>query len=127
MVSTPADESHFTGRVWRTDFVRPPETVALAGSRFLYEAGARSYWHVHEHEQVIVAVLGTGLVSWQGLAAPRVLGAGDWWHVSPGVPHWHGASADSVFAHLAVTAGGSTTWLHEVADADYLQPDRHHA
>lgn len=26
---------------------------------------------------------------------------------------------DSAFAHLAVTAGGATIWLHEVADQDY--------
>ena len=91
----------------------------LAGARFLYEPGARSYWHVHECEQAIIAAYGTGVVAWEGLDAPRVLRAGDWWHVEPGVPHWHGATTASAFAHLAVTAGGATHWLHEVSDADY--------
>jgi quercetin dioxygenase-like cupin family protein len=117
-----ADHTMFTGRVWRTNYVTPADEDALAGTRFLYEPGARSHWHVHEREQVIIAVLGTGLVAWEGLAAPHLLGAGDWWHVEPGVPHWHGATPDAPFGHLAVTAGGSTTWLHRVSDADFRTP-----
>lgn len=84
-----ADPAQFTGRVWRTDLLTPPDTEHLAGVRFLYEPGARSHWHVHEREQVIIAVYGSGLVAWEGLAAPTSLRAGDWWHVRPGMPHWH--------------------------------------
>jgi quercetin dioxygenase-like cupin family protein len=118
--TAPADASKFTGSVWRADYITPADADGLAGSRFLYGPGSRSFWHIHEHEQAIIAVFGSGLVSWQGLAVPQPLGAGDWWHVAPGVPHWHGATADSAFAHLAVTAGGATSWLHEVSEADYL-------
>jgi quercetin dioxygenase-like cupin family protein len=119
-----ADAANFTGRVWRTDYIEPADLAGLAGSRFLYEPGARSHWHVHEHEQAIIAVHGSGIVAWEGLDAPIPLGAGDWWHVEPGVPHWHGATTRSAFAHLAVTAGGRTIWLHEVSDADYeVQPN----
>ena len=117
-------EANFTGRVWRTDYLRPARPNAMAGSRFLYEPGARSFWHVHEQEQAIIAVYGGGLVAWEGLDAPVVLRGGDWWHVEPGVPHWHGATPDAVFAHLAVTAGGSTTWLDPVSDDDYRMPPR---
>jgi quercetin dioxygenase-like cupin family protein len=117
--SSLADPACFTGRVWRTDYVEPADGNALSGSRFLYEPGARSFWHVHEREQVIIAEFGTGIVSWDGLAAPHVLNAGDWWHVEPGVPHWHGATPVAPFAHLAITAGGATIWLHEVSDDDF--------
>jgi quercetin dioxygenase-like cupin family protein len=117
--STLADPANFTGRVWRSDFIRPADADHLAGARFLYEPGARSYWHIHEQEQAIIAVYGSGVVAWEGLDGPRPLRAGDWWHVEPGVPHWHGATTTSAFVHLAVTAGGATRWLHEVADADY--------
>src|SRR4051794_1043724 len=119
-----ADPRHFTGRVWRTVYIDPIDLDHLAGSRFLYEPGARSHWHVHDQEQAIIAVYGSGLVSWEGLERPRTLAAGDWWHVEPGVPHWHGATPGSAFAHLAVTAGGPTTWLHAVAQGDYLADDR---
>jgi quercetin dioxygenase-like cupin family protein len=118
-VTTRADPAHFTGRTWRTDYLRPADAAALAGSRFLYEPGARSHWHVHQCEQAIIAVYGTGLVAWEGLNEPHQLEAGDWWHVSPGVPHWHGATAATAFAHLAVTAGGDTIWLDEVSAEQY--------
>jgi quercetin dioxygenase-like cupin family protein len=119
LVSELANSANFTGRVWRTDYVQPEDANALSGSRFLYEPGARSYWHVHEREQVIIAVSGVGLVAWEGLTAAHRLSAGDWWHVEPGVPHWHGATPTAPFAHLAVTAGGATTWLDAVSETDY--------
>lgn len=111
----------FTGPVWRTDYISPSTQERLSGSRFVYAPGARSHWHVHECEQAIIAVYGTGLVAWQGLDAPVLLHSGDWWHVTPGIPHWHGATPDSVFAHLAVTAGGTTTWLRQVAEDEYRE------
>jgi quercetin dioxygenase-like cupin family protein len=117
-----ADSTRFTGRVWRTDYLLPQDEEALAGSRFLYEPGARSHWHQHDREQAIVVVSGHGLVAWEGLDAPRLLAPGDWWHVTPGVPHWHGATPESTFAHLAVTAGGGTTWLREVTAQEYAPP-----
>jgi quercetin dioxygenase-like cupin family protein len=123
-LSVPADPARFTGRVWRTDYVEPATEDALSGIRFLYEPGARSHWHVHEREQVIVGVLGAGLVFWEGLDAAHPLQAGDWWHVRPGIPHWHGATEHTPFGHLAVTAGGSTTWLHEVSEAEFAAANR---
>jgi quercetin dioxygenase-like cupin family protein len=114
-----ADSARFTGRVWRTDYIETDQPTGLAGLRFVYEPGARSHWHVHECEQAIVAVHGVGLVAWEGLAAPVVLRPGDWWHVTPDVPHWHGATGSTPFAHLAVSAGGSVSWLHEVSEEDY--------
>ena len=117
-----AGSAHFTGRVWRSDYIEPAELDRIAGSRLLYEPGARSFWHIHEREQAIVVVYGTGLAAWEGLDAPRLLGVGDWWHVEPGVPHWHGATPDSAFAHLALTAGGETTWLHQVPHQVYATP-----
>jgi quercetin dioxygenase-like cupin family protein len=114
-----ADSAKFTGRVWRTDFLDAADDHSMAGLRMSYEPGARSFWHVHEQEQVIIAVFGSGIVSWEGHDAPELLAPGDWWHVTPGVPHWHGATPDGPFAHVAITAGGGTRWLGEVSEADY--------
>jgi quercetin dioxygenase-like cupin family protein len=74
---TLADSSNFSGRVWRTTYLEPTEGQRLTGSRFVYEPGARSHWHVHDQEQVIVAIHGHGLVGWQGLDFPVGLSAGD--------------------------------------------------
>jgi len=68
---------------------------------------------------VIIGVDGHGLPCLQDGAGAVALDAGDWWHVTPGVPHWHGALAHTTFTHLAVNAGGATQWLHEVSDEDY--------
>lgn len=114
-----ADPTKFTGRVWRTDIVVAPDHDHLSGLRFSYEPGARSFWHIHEREQVIVGIDGHGLAFWEGGDGAVALNSGDWWHVTPGIAHWHGALAHTTFSHLAVNSGGGTQWLHEVSEADY--------
>lgn len=43
-------------------------------------------------------------------------------HIPAGVKHWHGAAADSWFAHLAFEVPGENTsneWLEPVSDEEY--------
>jgi quercetin dioxygenase-like cupin family protein len=75
---------------------------------------------VHDGDQAIMVVAGRGLAHWTGLDTAGALLPGDWLHVDPGVEHWHGAAADELFVHLAVTASGGTHWLAAVSDADYV-------
>ncbi len=117
----PADPESFTGPVTRSDVLEGMRPTGLRGNVFAYEPGARSNWHVHEGEQALIVTGGEGLVQWEGLEAPRRLRAGDWVHVVPDVAHWHGATPDSEFVHLAVTASGGTSWLGVVSDDDYLK------
>lgn len=45
-------------------------------------------------------------------------------NIPAGVKHWHGAAADSWFAHLAVEVPGvdaSNEWLEPVSDEKYLK------
>jgi quercetin dioxygenase-like cupin family protein len=116
LVARAADPEQFTPGVWRTDAVDASVADHLRGNRFTYAPGARSAWHVHTDEQALVVLSGRGLIAWEGLDAVQALGTGDWVHVSPGVPHWHGAAPDSDLVHLAVTAGGRTVWLGPVED-----------
>jgi quercetin dioxygenase-like cupin family protein len=37
----------------------------------------------------------------------------------PGERHWHGGTAETIMTHLAVSLG-TTGWLDEVSDADFL-------
>jgi hypothetical protein len=39
----------------------------------------------------------------------EVIGVGDVVHIPPEEKHWHGATPDSSFSHIALTAKGSTT------------------
>ena len=113
--TTGADPRCFSGRVWRTDVI-DGDADHLGGVRFAYEPGARSHWHVHTAEQALVAVEGRGLIGWEGGNGPELLLPGDWVHVTPGVPHWHGAAESSIFVHLAINAGGEVQWLEAVED-----------
>jgi quercetin dioxygenase-like cupin family protein len=117
----PAGE-HFSGPVWRTDFIERDHGGELTGQRFSYGPGARSFWHVHTDEQALIVVEGRGLIAWEGLEEPQEIGPGDWVYVSPGVPHWHGANNSNVFVHLAVTVGGDTLWLGPVDSASQMRP-----
>jgi quercetin dioxygenase-like cupin family protein len=86
---------------------------------FVYAPGSRSNWHVHEGEQALIVISGRGVIAWEGLDVAELLAPGDWVHVSPGTPHWHGAVPDDTFEHLAVTATGGTQWYGPVDDASY--------
>jgi quercetin dioxygenase-like cupin family protein len=119
--TTPADPGSFTGAVTRAEVLPEARPSGLKGHVFSYAPGARSSWHVHEGEQALVVVRGEGLVCWEGLSGPRRLRVGDWVHVVPGVPHWHGATPDSEFTHLAVTASGGTDWLSPVSEDEYAE------
>lgn len=52
------------------------------------------------------------------------LKAGDVVNIPAEVKHWHGATKDSFFSHLAIevpAVGGSNEWLKPVTDEEYLQ------
>ncbi|MEV6305557.1 cupin domain-containing protein [Actinoplanes sp. NPDC051861] len=113
--SVAADPGKFAGDVRQAEILSTRRENGMRAHRFSYGAGARSNWHVHSGEQALVVVSGRGLVQWAGLEEPREVEPGDWIHVVPGVPHWHGATGDSDFVHLAITASGETEWGEPVA------------
>jgi quercetin dioxygenase-like cupin family protein len=118
VVSERADPDNFTGQVWRSEFVQRRRDDGMRAQRFFYEPGARSHWHIHTGEQVLVVVEGSGLLQWESTPA-RSLRPGDWVYVEPGVRHWHGAATESVFSHLAMTARGEVEWLGAVSEDEY--------
>lgn len=82
---------------------------------------ARTYWHTHEHGQMIKVLSGHGLVCDKG-GKPRRIEAGDVVWAQPGTTHWHGASEGSIMTHLVI-AGGQTTWHEEVTEEEFkLEP-----
>lgn len=116
----------FTGEVLMTPLAtgEAPSRVGIAHVRFT--PGARTHWHVHPLGQVLHVTDGTALVGTRDGSVLRAR-AGDTVVCSPGEEHWHGATADSFAAHLAVhesadTADGGTspvTWLEPVSEEDY--------
>ena len=76
-----------------------------------------------ENEELLMVTGGRGWYQEEGKPA-RELKAGDVVNIPPEVKHWHGATKDSFFSHLAIevpAVGGSNEWLEPVTDEEYLQ------
>ncbi|MBC1428926.1 cupin domain-containing protein [Listeria seeligeri] len=84
-----------------------------------FEPGCRNNWHIHHDGfQILLVTGGEGWYQEEGKAA-QFLQAGDVVVTHDGIKHWHGATNDSWFEHIAITAG-TPEWLEAVSDADYL-------
>ena len=101
------------------------EQVSIANVTF--EPGCRNNWHIHHATkgggQMLIGVAGRGWYQEWGKPAQAIL-PGTVIHIPAGVKHWHGAAADSWFAHLAIEIAGenaSNEWLEPVSDIDYTK------
>ncbi len=94
-------------------------------SNVTFEPCCRNNWHIHHATagggQMLVGVAGRGWYQEKGKPAQEIL-PGDVIHIPANVKHWHGAAADSWFAHLAFEIPGenaSNEWLEPVTDEEY--------
>lgn len=99
------------------------EQISFANVTF--EPGCRNNWHIHKSTkgggQMLIGVAGRGWYQEEGKPAQKIL-PGTVIHIPAGVKHWHGASADSWFAHLSFEIPGENTsnqWLEPVTDEEY--------
>ena len=87
-----------------------------------FEPGCRNNWHSHTGGQMHIVVGGNGWYQERGKEA-QLLKTGDIVEIPRNVEHWHGATAESWFSHLAVTTNSheinQNTWLEPVVDAWY--------
>ncbi|MNF02431.1 Cupin domain protein [compost metagenome] len=80
-----------------------------------FEPGCRNNWHIHRNGyQLLLVTGGEGWYQEEGQPA-QLLKAGDVIVTHDGVKHWHGATKDSWFVHLAMTPG-PTDWFEAVED-----------
>ena len=93
-----------------------------------FEPGCRNNWHVHHGaHQILICVSGEGIYQEWGKPAIR-LHAGDIIDIPEGAKHWHGATRDSWFQHLAshVHVGNpeSNEWLEPVTDEQFNEANK---
>ncbi len=93
-----------------------------------FEPGCRNNWHIHHGaHQILICVSGEGIYQEWGKPAIR-LHAGDIIDIPEGAKHWHGATKDSWFQHLAthVHVGDpeSNEWLEPVTDEQYNEANK---
>jgi quercetin dioxygenase-like cupin family protein len=87
----------------------------------LFEAGARTRWHTHSGEQILLCLRGTCVVQVFGKTS-QVLPEGIAFRIPAGVVHWHGALRGPA-SHLAVNVAALTTWMGEVTAGEYQQAE----
>jgi quercetin dioxygenase-like cupin family protein len=111
----------FTGEVWADPVL--PSTDGVVVNNVFFAPGSRTYWHHHEHGQILQVTAGTGRVCTLG-SAPEALLPGDLVWVPPGELHWHGAGPEGYLLHLAISLG-ATRWGRPVTGEEYeaVHPD----
>ena len=114
--ASPAQTPNLTGRGGFVD------SADLRVSRIRFEAGARTYWHVHTAGQVIVAEDGQGWYQEKG-GAVRNFSPGEAAYLKANVAHWHGATRTSPVTQ-ATMYGGMLKWLEPVTDEEYAGKKR---
>lgn len=87
-----------------------------------FEPACRNNWHIHhEGGQILLVTGGEGYYQAWGSPAQK-LKKGDVVSIPPEVKHWHGATKDSWFTHIAIEVpadGAWNEWLEEVTDEEY--------
>jgi quercetin dioxygenase-like cupin family protein len=110
-------ESNFIGDAYLQMVFTDPTPLNTAIGNVTFAPGARNNWHSHKVGQVLLVTGGEGWYQEEGKPA-QLLKAGDVVNIQPNVKHWHGATKDSWFVHLALTPG-QTDWLEPVEDELY--------
>jgi len=118
-----APANYFTGTAWIKLLVPNDGVLNCQIGNVVFEPGARNNWHKHAGGQLLIATEGTGYYQEKGKPI-QLLRKGDVVNIPPDIEHWHGASPDSEFTHIAInpnTQKGIVEWLQPVTDEEYEQ------
>lgn len=92
-----------------------------------FEPGCHNNWHIHRADkgggQMLLVTAGEGWYQEWG-QKPVKLHLGSVVHIPTGVKHWHGATANSWFQHLAIEVpeeNCSNEWCEPVSDDAYTK------
>lgn len=116
-----AFEKYFIGH----SYLKPLTNLVLPMFNVTFEPKCRNNWHIHHATkgggQILIVVEGEGWYQEEG-KEPRALHIGDIVEIPANVKHWHGATQNSWFSHIAIEVPGentSTAWLEAVNDSAY--------
>ena len=112
-----AYQDFFVGQSYLSMLVNEPDVNVGVGN-VTFEPGCRNNWHIHHAGyQILLVTGGEGWYQEEGKAAQHLV-PGDVIVTKDGIKHWHGATKDSWFSHVAITAG-TPEWLEAVSDTIY--------
>ncbi|KFF68820.1 germin [Pectobacterium brasiliense] len=119
--SQPGSESYFSGNVRIDAPFQSTAPARVGGATVTFEPGARTAWHTHPLGQTLIVTQGRGwLQEWGGEI--QEINQGDIVWIPEGVKHWHGATAQTAMAHIAIAEslnGSPVEWLEKVSDEQY--------
>ncbi|OUQ55934.1 gamma-carboxymuconolactone decarboxylase [Tyzzerella sp. An114] len=106
-------------------YLAPLSTEQIGVYNVTFEPGCRNNWHIHNAKsgggQILICVSGQGYYQEWGKEIQK-LNVGDVINIPVGVKHWHGATSNNWFSHIAIEVPGediSNEWLEPVDDATY--------
>jgi 4-carboxymuconolactone decarboxylase len=114
--NVPAEGAAERTEGWTGPVARTRQTILQAGESPNYNCsvvnfsqGCNTGWHVHDCDQLLIVVSGSGLVVNE--QEQREINVGDVVQIKAGERHWHGAKANTTMGHITITAVGSkATW-----------------
>ena len=110
----------FIGNSYLNPLVSKDDNIDVGVSSVNFEPGCRNNWHIHHNGfQILLVTAGEGWYQEEGKPA-QLLKPGDVVAIHEGVKHWHGATKNSWFSHIAITKGESE-WCEPVSDEQYDQ------
>ena len=115
----PAD--WFTGMVRIDPLFTAPAPARVGGAAVTFEPGARTAWHTHPLGQTLIVTSGAGWAQREGGPVEEIR-PGDVVWFPPGEKHWHGGTATTAMAHIAVQEaldGKAVEWMEHVTDEQY--------
>ena len=112
------EDEHFNGKVYVKEIL--DFNYPMIADNVTFEPGCRNNWHIHQAGQILFCTNGAGWYQEEGKEA-QCLHAGDVVKIPAGVKHWHGASKNSWFSHIALEdwSKGQPEWLEKVNDEAY--------
>jgi quercetin dioxygenase-like cupin family protein len=99
-----SDEIVGKGPVHRKTLIDTADTGGFGALLVTFGPGARLNFHTHTFEQILYVTDGKGIVATKD--KEEIVTPGATIYVAPGEVHWHGATDDSSFSHIAIQKPG---------------------
>lgn len=99
-----SDEIVGQGPVYRKELMSAAATGGHGILLVTFEPGAKLNFHAHDYEQILIVTEGTGIVATHD--EERTVKPGDIVYIAPDEVHWHGATENEVFSHIAIQRPG---------------------
>ena len=116
----------FVGNAFLTTLVTKDKNNEFSTGVVTFEPNARTNWHTHPKGQVLIVIDGNGFYQEKGKPAQSIK-KGDVVNIPENTVHWHGATANSILVHIAITnykGDQNVVWLNPVSDDEYNEVNK---